>query len=150
MQHGIPVLSTQALYPIPCLLGFLPIDCDQCEIIEEIYQENIRAGDRDALQLQKLGPPTLLANGKRVPGLKLDQPRLISLMHALVRFSHIAARDSFSTTEIHADTAESLGRTTDDYTLASLRYDLSKLRAKGFIRACRLEWCYGPQGVGPV
>jgi len=27
----------------------LPIDCDQCEIIEEIYQENIRAGDRDAL-----------------------------------------------------------------------------------------------------
>src|SRR5213593_4780130 len=49
MQHGIPVLSTQALYPIPCLLGFLPIDCDQCEIIEEIYQENIRAGDRDAL-----------------------------------------------------------------------------------------------------
>jgi len=53
MQHGIPVLSTQALYPIPCLLGFLPIDCDQCEIIEEIYQENIRAGDRDALQFAR-------------------------------------------------------------------------------------------------
>ena len=49
MRHGIPVLSTRALYPIPCLLGSLPIDCDQCEIIEEIYQENIRAGDRDAL-----------------------------------------------------------------------------------------------------
>jgi len=54
-------------------------------------------------------------------------------MHALVRFSHIAARDSFSTKEIHANTAEALGRTTDDYTLASLRYDLSKLRAKGFV-----------------
>lgn len=54
-------------------------------------------------------------------------------MQALVRFSHIAAQDSFSTAEVHADTAEALGRTTNDYTLASLRYDLSKLRAKGLI-----------------
>ena len=57
----------------------------------------------------------------------------MSLMHALVRFSRIAAGDSFSTKEIHADTAEALGRTTDHYTLACLRYDLSKLRAKGFV-----------------
>ena len=49
MRHGIPRPSTQALYPIPRLLGFLPIDCDQGEIIEEIYQQNIRAADRDAL-----------------------------------------------------------------------------------------------------
>ena len=75
----------------------------------------------------------MLSNGKRVPGLKLDSPRLLSLMHALVRFSHIAAGDSFSTPEIHADTAEALGRTTVDYTLASLRYDLSKLRSKGLV-----------------
>ena len=54
-------------------------------------------------------------------------------MQALVRFSHIAAQDSFSTAEVHADTAEALGRTTADYTLASLRYDLSKLRAKGLV-----------------
>jgi len=84
--------------------------------------------------LHKLSQPTILSNGKRVPGLKLDQPRLLSLMPALVRFSHIAAGDSFSTKEIHADTAEALGRTTGDYTLASLRYDLSKLRAKGFVQ----------------
>src|SRR5439155_24745562 len=55
---GYPALSRQALYPIPRLLGFLPIDCNQCEIIEEIYQENIRAGDRDALHLL---PPCGLA-----------------------------------------------------------------------------------------
>jgi hypothetical protein len=35
--------------------------------------------------------------------------------------------------EIHADAAEAVGRTTDEYTLACLRYDLSKLRAKGFV-----------------
>ena len=55
-------------------------------------------------------------------------------MHALVRFSHIAALNSFSTAEVHADTAAALGRTTAEYTLGSLRYDLSKLRAKGLVR----------------
>src|SRR5438128_11912853 len=65
---------------------------------------------------------------------KLDHPRQLSLMHALVRFSHLAAQDSFSTAEVHADTAEALGRTTTEYTLGSLRYDLSKLRAKGLVQ----------------
>lgn len=96
-------------------------------------QQDILVSFIDRGQFQKLSLPTVLSNGKRVPGLKLDQPRLLSLMHALVRFSHLAARDSFSTQEIHADTAEALGCTTGDYTLASLRYDLSKLRAKGFV-----------------
>jgi len=97
-------------------------------------QQDVLVSFIDRGQLQKLSQPTVLSNGKRVPGLKLDQPRLMSLMHALVRFCHIAARDSFSTKEIHADTAEALGCTTDDYALASLRYDLSKLRAKGFVQ----------------
>jgi hypothetical protein len=46
----------------PCILslvclGFSPIDCDQCEIIEEIYQESIGAEDRDSLQ-HALDQPT--------------------------------------------------------------------------------------------
>jgi hypothetical protein len=96
-------------------------------------QQDILTSFIDRGHFQQLSQPTVLPNGKRVPGLRLDQPRLISLMHALVRFSHIAARDSFSTNEIHADAAEAVGRTTDEYTLACLRYDLSKLRAKGFV-----------------
>jgi DNA-binding transcriptional ArsR family regulator len=87
----------------------------------------------DRGQLFKLTEPTILRNGKRIPGLKLDHPRQLALMQALVRFSHLAAQDSFSTTEVHADTAAALGRTTADYRLASLRYDLSKLRAKGLV-----------------
>ena len=87
--------------------------------------------DRD--QLHTLSQPTVLPNGKRIPGLKLDHPRQLALMHALVRFSHIAAVDSFTTSEIHADTAEALGRSTAEYSLGSLRYDLSKLRAKSLV-----------------
>ena len=94
-------------------------------------QQDILESFVDRGQLQTLIQPTILPNGKRIPGLKLDHPRQLALMHALVRFSHLAAQDSFSTSEVHPDTAEALGRTTTEYTLGSLRYDLSKLRAKG-------------------
>ena len=96
-------------------------------------QQDILESFVDRGQLHALIRPTELPNGKRIPGLKLDHPRQLALMHALVRFSHIAAQDSFSTPEIHADTAEALGCTTAQYTLGSLRYDLSKLRAKGLV-----------------
>ena len=96
-------------------------------------QQDILETFVDRGHLLKLTQPTLLSNGKRIPGLKLDHPRQLALMQALVRFSHIASQDSFSTAEVHADTAEALGRTTAEYSLASLRYDLSKLRAKGLV-----------------
>jgi hypothetical protein len=96
-------------------------------------QQDILESFVDRGQLQALIQPTILPNGKRIPGLKLDHPRQLALMHALVRFSHIAAQDSFSTAEVHADTAQALGRSTAEYTLGSLRYDLSKLRAKGLV-----------------
>jgi hypothetical protein len=85
----------------------------------------------DRGQLRQLAEPTRLANGKRIPGLKLDHPRPLALMHALVRFAHIAAGDTFTTRDLHAPTAAALDTTTDPYRLAAVRSDLSKLRAKG-------------------
>src|SRR5437763_17018880 len=57
----------------------------------------------------------------------------LALMHALLRFSHIAAESTFTTAELHPQTAEALGCSTADYPLSALRYDLSKLRAKGLV-----------------
>ena len=54
-------------------------------------------------------------------------------MHALVRFAHIAGGNTFTTAEIHPHVLKALGCPSDRYTLASLRYDLSKLRAKGLV-----------------
>jgi hypothetical protein len=99
------------------------------DVQQDILESFVNRGE-----LQKLIEPTVLSNGKRIPGLKLDHLRQLALMHALVRFSHIAAQDSFSTAEVHSHTAKALGRSTDDYTLASLRYDMSKLRAKGLVQ----------------
>lgn len=54
-------------------------------------------------------------------------------MHALVRFANIAAGNEFYTKDLHPHVAEAMGVQPDQYTLASLRYDLSKLRVKGLV-----------------
>lgn len=96
-------------------------------------QQDILETFVDHGQLRQLSQPTVLSNGKRIPGLKLDHPRQLALMHALLRFSHIAAESTFTTAELHPQTADALGCSTADYRLSALRYDLSKLRAKGLV-----------------
>lgn len=96
-------------------------------------QQDILETCIDRGQLRKLAEPTILPNGKRIPGLKLDHPRQLALMHALVRFAHIAAGSTFTTAGLYPYALEALGCSALDYTLASLRYDLSKLRAKALV-----------------
>ena len=54
-------------------------------------------------------------------------------MSSLVRFSHVAARGTFTTAELRAGVAEALGIAEDACALGSLRYELWKLRAKELI-----------------
>jgi len=96
-------------------------------------QEDILETFVDRGQLRQLTAATVTAAGKRIPGLKLDHPRQLALMHALLRFSHIAAGGTFTTKELHPAAVEALDCSTNDYKLSSLRYDLSKLRAKGLV-----------------
>ncbi|MGH9201662.1 MAG: hypothetical protein ACRD2A_10560, partial [Vicinamibacterales bacterium] len=96
-------------------------------------QQDILETFVDRGQLRQLAEPTRLPNGKRIPGLKLDHPRQLALMHALVRFAHIASGDTFTTRDLHPAATAALDLTPDQYRLGSLRYDLSKLRAKGLV-----------------
>jgi hypothetical protein len=96
-------------------------------------QQDILETFIDRGQLRQLAQPTITAAGKRIPGLKLDHPRQLALMHALVRFAHVAAGNSFTTADIHPQVIKALGCAVEQYSLASLRYDLSKLRAKGLV-----------------
>ncbi len=59
-------------------------------------QQDILESFLNGGQLRKLSEPTVLSNGRRIPGLKLDHPRQLALMQALVRFSHIAAAGAFA------------------------------------------------------
>ena len=96
-------------------------------------QQDILETFLDRGEFDRLSQPTVLENGKRVPGLKPAHPRLLALMQAILRFTHLAAGGLFTTTELHAQVAEALGKSTTEYKLGSLRYDLSKLRAKGLV-----------------
>jgi len=96
-------------------------------------QQDILETFVDRGQLRRLAEPTVLENGKRIPGLKLDHPRQLALMHALVRFAHIAAGNTFTTTHLYPLVLEILGLPPADYKLGSLRYDLSKLLVKTLV-----------------
>jgi hypothetical protein len=87
----------------------------------------------DRGQLERLRQPTISPSGRRTPGLKLDDPRLLAVLQALTCFALLAGRGRFRTTDLHATVAGSLGKTTETYTLGQLRYDLGKLRGKGLV-----------------
>ena len=96
-------------------------------------QQDILETFLDRGEFRKLGEPTLRPNGKRIPGLKLDHPRQLAVMSSLVRFSHVAAGDTFTTAELQAAAAGALGISIEKLPLGGLRYELWKLRAKGLI-----------------
>lgn len=123
-------------FGVPKTIDHLPELRDAMAAVTDRYltvQQDILETFVDRGQLRQLAEPTQLPNGKRIPGLKLDHPRLLAVMHALVRFAHIAGGDTFTTKDLHPAAAAALDATTDQYRLASLRYDLSKLRAKRLV-----------------
>src|SRR6266705_2181802 len=105
------------------------------EIIDNYHnvQQDILKTFIDRGQLRRLAEPTILPGGRRIPGLKLDHPRQLAVMHSLVRFSNIAAGSTFTTSEVYAPALDALGSNASRYSLSSFRYDLSKLRAKGLV-----------------
>jgi hypothetical protein len=123
-------------YAVPKAIQHLPQLRPKLASIVDTYldvQQDILETFVDRGQLRQLTQPTVLPNGKRIPGLKLHHPRQLALMHALVRFSHVAGGSTFPTADLHPRTAAALGCAPDAYRLSSLRYELSKLRAKGLV-----------------
>ena len=105
------------------------------QIIDHYHevQQDVLETFVDRGQLRKLAEPTTLPNGKRLPGLRLDHPRQLAVMHSLVRFAHIAAGGAFTMRDLYRPALDALGRGETQYSLPSLRYDVSKLRAKGLV-----------------
>jgi hypothetical protein len=132
-----PATNNVTDYGVNKAIENLPALRDKMAAVIDNYldvQHDILETFVDRGQLRNLAQPTLTATGKRIPGLKLDNPRQLALMHALVRFAQIPAARTFSTAEIHPHTLAALGAATQRYSLAALRYDLSKLRAKGLVQ----------------
>jgi len=95
-------------------------------------QQDILETYVDRGHLQQLTAPTVTATGRRTPGLKLHDTRLLAVMQALTCFAFLAGRGCFRTVDLLPRVLETLGPTTA-YTLSQLRYDLGKLRGKGLV-----------------
>src|SRR5271155_2386060 len=123
-------------YGVNKAVEHLPALRDKLSAIDDSYldiQQDILETFVDRGHLQRLATPPLTPSGKRIPGLKLENPRQLALMHALVRFAQIPAANTFSTSEIHPYVVAALGGRGEQYSLTALRYDLPNLRAKGLV-----------------
>jgi hypothetical protein len=96
-------------------------------------QQDVMETFVDRGQLQQLQQPTVTASGRRIPGIKLTDQRLLAVMHALVCFRFLAGLATFRTRDLLPSVAKALGTPAAPYRLSQLRYDLSKLLAKGFV-----------------
>ena len=73
----------KSVHNLPALRNALStINDNYLNVQQDILETFIDRG-----QLRRLAEPTITPTGKRIPGLRLDHPRQLALMHALVRFA---------------------------------------------------------------
>jgi hypothetical protein len=94
-------------------------------------QQDVLSTYVDRGQLRALAQPTVSASGRRTPGLRLDDPRLLALLQALTCLVHLVGQGTFKTAQLLGDMQRYLER--PEYRLSQLRYDLGKLRGKGLV-----------------
>ena len=120
----------KAIGNLPQLRDVLHASTDRyLEVQQDVLETYV---DRD--QLQRLRSPSVSPSGRRTPGIKLDDLRLLGVMQALTCFAYLAGSGVFRTAALLPRVLEALGQPPDTYTLARLRYDLGKLRAKGLVQ----------------
>ena len=84
----------------------------------------------DAGHLADLARPTLRGH-RRIPGLKLQDERVIRLLDVLLHPGGFVA--DWTSRDVHARVLERHRLTETQYRLSQLRYDLTKVRAKGLV-----------------
>ena len=95
--------------------------------VERVSQNSGLSGDG----IQRVVQPTVNDDGKKAPGLKFGQPRVMALFLALTLFQHLI--DGFHNHDLRQMVADLLGVTVNEYTASQMTYDLRRLRLKGLI-----------------
>src|SRR5216683_6538446 len=111
---------------LPLLRDKLAATNDRCLAL----QADLLASTVDTGQLAALAQPTLVGQ-RRIPGLKLHDDRVIRLLETLLHPGDFVA--DWTTRELHTRILARHHLNDGDYRLSQLRYDLSKLRAKGLV-----------------
>jgi len=95
--------------------------------VERVSHNSGLSGD----SIQRVVQPTVTEDGKKSPGLKFGQPRVMALFLALTLFHHLI--DGFCNADLRSHVADLLGMDTAQYTSNQMTYDLRRLRLKGLI-----------------
>lgn len=95
--------------------------------VERVSHNSGLSGD----SIQRVVQPAVTEDGKKAPGLKFGQPRVMALLLALTLFHHLI--DGFRNQDLRQQVADLLGVTLADYTPHQMTYDLRRLRLKGLI-----------------
>jgi hypothetical protein len=95
--------------------------------VERVSHNSGLSGD----SIQRVVQPAVTEDGKKAPGLKFGQPRVMALLLALTLFHHLI--DGFRNHDLRQEVVELLGVTLDEYTPHQMTYDLRRLRLKGLI-----------------
>jgi len=92
--------------------------------VERVSHNSGLSGD----SIQRVVQPTVTEDGKKAPGLKFGQPRVMALLLALTMFQHLI--DGFRNHDLRQQVADLLGLTLSDYSTGQMTYDLRRLRLK--------------------
>jgi hypothetical protein len=95
--------------------------------VERVSHNSGLSGD----SIQRVVQPAVTEDGKKAPGLKFGQPRVMALLLALTMFHHLI--DGFRNRDLRQQVADLLGVTLAEYTPHQMTYDLRRLRLKGLI-----------------
>jgi hypothetical protein len=95
--------------------------------VERVSHNSGLSGD----SIQRVVQPTVTEDGKKSPGLKFGQPRVMALFLALTLFQHLI--DGFRNHDLRQHVADLLGMSVAEYTPNQMTYDLRRLRLKGLI-----------------
>lgn len=95
--------------------------------VERVSHNSGLSGD----SIQRVMQPTVTEDGRKSPGLKFGQPRVMALLLALTLFHHLI--DGFRNAALRTQVADLLGITATEYTSNQMTYDLRRLRLKGLI-----------------
>jgi hypothetical protein len=117
VSHGVGLRTESTTYQMKDLslrknLDHLPKVREALGTANERYlevQQDVMHSYVDRGQLQQLRQPTVSAQGRRVPGLRIDDPRLLAVLQALVGFIHLVGRGCFRTSDLLADVRKACG-----------------------------------------
>jgi len=109
------------------------------------HEENAETARLHGPELTQLVRP-LLHQGRRIPALRLGDPRVMALFAAVVMLAHLPA--GFTNAQLRRHVAALLSIPLSQYTPARMTYDLGRLAGHGLIARIPKTHCYRPTDTG--